>query len=367
MMVQSATSFVSPRPGSAGLVTDAARLAAVRRRDPAADGRFFYSVATTGVYCRPSCAARPARAENIAFHDSADAAEQAGFRPCKRCTPRGPSQREREAAIVASVRAHIEGAEEALPLEALAAEAGLSPFYLHRLFKKVTGLTPRGYAAAHRLTRVGDELRDGVSVTEAIHGAGYSSSSRFYEAESRTLGMLPSELRRGGEGVEMRAVVRRCSLGMVLVAATARGLCAVAFGDHRGALRGALSERFPRARVLPADDALRALADRVVDIVDAGRVATDLPLDLVGTAFQQRVWRALREVPAGQTTTYAAIAARIGSPAAVRAVGTACGQNPVAVVVPCHRAVRGDGQLGGYRWGVERKRALLEREERRAR
>jgi AraC family transcriptional regulator of adaptative response/methylated-DNA-[protein]-cysteine methyltransferase len=265
------------------------------------------------------------------------------------------------------VRAHIEGAEEALPLEALAAEAGLSPFYLHRLFKKVTGLTPRGYAAAHRLTRVGDELRDGVSVTEAIHGAGYSSSSRFYEAESRTLGMLPSELRRGGEGVEMRAVVRRCSLGMVLVAATARGLCAVAFGDHRGALRGALSERFPRARVLPADDALRALADRVVDIVDAGRVATDLPLDLVGTAFQQRVWRALREVPAGQTTTYAAIAARIGSPAAVRAVGTACGQNPVAVVVPCHRAVRGDGQLGGYRWGVERKRALLEREERRAR
>ncbi|MEJ7732532.1 MAG: bifunctional DNA-binding transcriptional regulator/O6-methylguanine-DNA methyltransferase Ada [Polyangiaceae bacterium] len=361
MLVQSVASSPPP-PGAARLVSDAARLAAVRRRDPAADGSFFFSVSTTGVYCRPSCAARPARTENIAFHASADAAEQAGFRPCKRCTPRGPAQREREAAVVAAVRAHIEGAEEPLSLDALATEAGLSPFHLHRLFKKVTGLTPRGYAAAHRLTRVGDELRDGASVTEAIHGAGYSSSSRFYEAESRALGMLPSEVRRGGQGVEMRAVVRRCSLGPVLVAATARGLCAVSFGETPGALRGALSERFPHARVLPPDGALRALAAKVVDLVDAGRLAADLPLDLVGTAFQQRVWRALREVPAGQTTTYAAIAARIGSPSAVRAVGTACGQNPLAGVVPCHRVLRGDGQLGGYRWGLERKRALLAKE-----
>lgn len=362
MLAESIAHSPSPRAQSARFTSDAARLAAVRGRDTAADGRFFYSVSTTGVYCRPSCAARPARAEHIAFHVSADDAERAGFRPCKRCRPRGPSQREREAAIVAGVRAHIEAAEEPPSLDALAADAGLSPFYMHRLFKKVTGLTPRDYAAAHRLTRVGEELREGASVTEAIHGAGYSSSSRFYEAESRALGMLPSEVRRGGEGVEVRVLVRRCSLGRVLVAASARGLCAVSFGDDEPSLRAALAERFPRATVLPADVALRALARRVVEVVDQGGVAADLPLDLVGTAFQQRVWRALREVPAGRTTTYAAIAERIGSPRAVRAVGTACGQNPVAVVVPCHRVLRGDGALGGYRWGLERKRALLDRE-----
>jgi AraC family transcriptional regulator of adaptative response/methylated-DNA-[protein]-cysteine methyltransferase len=342
--------------------TQAARFAAIRARDPRADGRFYYSVATTGVYCRPSCAARRALAQNVAFHETAAAAERAGFRPCKRCRPTEPSQDERHARLVQSLRARIEASEQPVVLEELAAGAGLSPFYLHRLFKKHVGMTPREYAAACRLQRVGDGLRAGATVTSAIHDAGYSSSSRFYEVGGSALGITPSDLRRGASGVELRATVRGCSLGYVLIAVTSRGVCAISFGEDAVSLLDELRERFPRATVHGSDARLEALADKVVVMVDSAGVATDLPLDLLGTAFQQRVWRALRDIPRGSTSTYAEVAARIGAPHAARAVGTACGKNPVAVAVPCHRVVRDDGSLGGYRWGLHRKKALLDRE-----
>jgi AraC family transcriptional regulator of adaptative response/methylated-DNA-[protein]-cysteine methyltransferase len=343
--------------------TEVARFDAIRRRDPSAEGRFFYSVATTGVYCRPTCAARLPRPENVAFHDSPEAAERAGFRPCKRCRPRDLPQGERHARVVDQVRRLIEGAEGALPLATLARKAGLSPFYLHRLFKRHLGLTPRQYAAAQRLHRVSEELREGASVTAAIYEAGYSSSSRFYESDSRALGMTPGEVRRKGEGVEVRAVVRACSLGQVVVAATPRGVCAVALGDDPADLLRQLRERFPGVALAEGGD-LDDLAARVVEMIDASGPVAGVPLDLAGTAFQQRVWRALRQIPRGETVSYAELARRVGAPGAVRAVGTACGQNPAAVVVPCHRVVRQDGTPGGYRWGVERKRALLERERR---
>jgi AraC family transcriptional regulator of adaptative response/methylated-DNA-[protein]-cysteine methyltransferase len=342
--------------------SDTARYEAVRTRDPGAEGRFFYSVMTTGVYCRPTCPARLALRENVAFHESPEEAERLGFRACKRCRPRDVPQLERHARIVQAARALLESSDEPIGLADLAARVGLSPFYLHRLFKQHVGMTPHEYASANRLRKVGAELRDGAPVTAAIYEAGYSSSSRFYESGSHALGMPPSDVRRGGEGVSMRAVIRACVLGRVLVAATARGVCAIAFGDDDAPLLDDLHERFPRAIVQPSDDALDALAAEVVMMIDAAGIAANLPLDLMGTAFQQRVWKALREIPSGATSTYSEIARRIGAPRAVRAVGTACGRNPVAVVVPCHRVVREDGALGGYRWGLERKKVLLERE-----
>lgn len=346
------------------LDSDAARYDAVRTRDARAEGRFFYSVATTGVYCRPTCAARLARRENVAFHPTPDDAERAGYRPCKRCRPRDLPQAERHAAIVLQARQLLESSSEPVSLAVLAERVQLSPYHLHRLFCAHVGMTPRAYAAAHRLQRASAELRDGASVTSAIHEAGYSSSSRFYEGQSGALGMTPSNLRRGAEGVTMRAVVSTCSLGNVLVAATTRGVCAVAFGDDTNVLFSELRSRFPRADVQPSDEALDALAAQVVGMIDAARVPATIPLDLMGTAFQQRVWRELRKIPRGETFTYSEIARRIGAPRAVRAVGTACGKNPVAVAVPCHRVLREDGTLGGYRWGLDRKRQLLAQEQR---
>ncbi len=361
MQTRSSTSQAE-QTDAGDFATDAARYAAIRRRDARAEGQFYYSVATTGVYCRPTCAARLALRKNVDFHRTPDEAEQAGFRPCKRCRPRDPSQQERHARVVEAMRRLIESSDEPLGLAALAARFHLSPFHLHRLFKRCLGMTPREYAAACRLRRVGKALRSGASVTTAIYAAGYSSSSRFYENGSGALGMRPAALRRGGVGVEMRAVVRKCSLGRVLIAMTSRGVCAIAFGDDAESLDAGLRQRFPRAVVRSADDALRACAAQIVDMIDGAKVPIGFPLDLMGTAFQQRVWRALRAIPRGSTSTYAEIAARIGAPRAMRAVGTACGRNPVAVAVPCHRVVRGDGSLGGYRWGLDRKQALLARE-----
>jgi AraC family transcriptional regulator of adaptative response/methylated-DNA-[protein]-cysteine methyltransferase len=340
--------------------TDLARDRALRRRDPRAEGQFYYAVITTGVYCRPTCAARPPRPENVRFHRTPEEAERAGFRPCKRCRPRDPSQAERHARIVADARRQLEESETPPALEALARGAGLSTFYLHRLFRRHTGLTPREYAAAHRLHRAKDELRRGASVTAALHEAGYSSSGRFYEEATGALGMPPAQVRRGGAGETIHALCRPSSLGLTLVATTARGVCAIAFGEAEGPLLADLRRRFPRAAVLAGGDP--ALVERVVAMIDGGEVAADLPLDLVGTAFQRRVWRALREVPRGGTVSYGELAARIGAPRAVRAVGMACGANPVAVAVPCHRVVRGDGSIGGYRWGLARKKTLLARE-----
>jgi AraC family transcriptional regulator of adaptative response/methylated-DNA-[protein]-cysteine methyltransferase len=267
---------------------------------------------------------------------------------------------------VARARAALESSEPTdtpVRLADLAAQAGLSPYHLHRLFRRHVGMTPREYAAAWRLRRFGQEVRAGSTVTAALYDAGYSSSSRFYEGAGAALGMAPAAMRRGGAGLEIRAVIRPCALGQVLVAATARGVCAVFFGDQPAALHSELRARFPRAAIDEAADAgLERLAGAVVALVDGAGVAADIPLDLVGTAFQQRVWRALRDIPPGATTTYGELARRIGAPHAVRAVGTACGANPVAVAIPCHRALRGDGALGGYRWGLARKQALLDRE-----
>lgn len=338
------------------------RWAAVVARDPAADGRFFYSVKTTGVYCRPSCASRTARPENVAFHATAAAAERAGFRPCKRCKPDQAGGL--VVARVAELCRLIKSAEHALSLEALARHAGLSPWHLHRVFKAVTGLTPKAYAAAHRAQRVKTGLRKGGSVTAAMYGAGYNSSARFYAQSNAMLGMTPTRYRAGGAGIAMRFAVGECSLGAILVAASTRGICAILLGDDPDALVRDLQDRFPQAELLGGDAGFEHWVAQVVGFVEQPRLGLDLPLDVRGTAFQQRVWQALQKIPAGTTSTYAEIAQRIGAPQSARAVAGACAANALAVAIPCHRVVRTDGGLSGYRWGVARKRALLNREAR---
>ncbi len=338
------------------------RWAALLARDRSADGRFFYSVRTTGVYCRPSCAARTPRPENVAFHLSTADAERAGFRPCKRCRPNQPSLAERQAELVAGLCRLIEHAETAPGLDELARHAGLSRWHLQRVFKAVTGVTPKAYAAAHRARRLRTALDDGASVTEAIYGAGYGSSSRFYENADAVLGMAPTHYRAGGEDCLIRFAIGQCSLGAILVAASERGVCAILLGDDPGALACELQDRFPRAELVGGDAGFEHLVARVVGFVEAPRLGLDLPLDVRGTAFQQRVWQALREIPAGRTMSYTEVAEHIGAPRAVRAVASACAANTLAVAIPCHRVIRLDGGLSGYRWGVERKRSLLERE-----
>jgi AraC family transcriptional regulator of adaptative response/methylated-DNA-[protein]-cysteine methyltransferase len=349
-----------------GIDLEADRWAALRRRDPAADGRFVYAVHSTGVYCRPSCAARPARPENVVFYATNAEAEQAGFRPCKRCRPDGPSQSDRRTEAVASACRLIEEAEEAPQLEELAAAAGMSPHHFHRVFKQVTGVTPRAYVQAHRAARVADALQQAGSVTEAIYEAGYGSSGRFYETAGARLGMTPTSYRRGGAGETIRFAVGACSLGSILVAATERGICAILLGDDPDMLLRDLQDRFPKADLIGGDAGFEAMVAQVVGFVEAPGAGLALPLDIGGTAFQQRVWQALRSIPAGRTASYAEIANAIGEPAAVRAVARACGANSLAVAIPCHRVVRSDGGLSGYRWGVERKRDLLNRERKEA-
>jgi AraC family transcriptional regulator, regulatory protein of adaptative response / methylated-DNA-[protein]-cysteine methyltransferase len=338
------------------------RWARVVARDPSADGSFVYSVKTTGVYCRPSCPARPARPENVAFHAGPREAERAGFRACKRCKPTGPSIAAEQADRVAALCRFLEDADDIPTLDQLAARSGWSAYHLHRVFKAVTGLTPRGYAEAHRAARVRDELRATPSVTEAIYGAGFNSSGRFYAAADAMLGMTPSAYKKGGAEARIRFAIGQCSLGAILVAASERGVCAIALGDDPDQLARDLQDHFPAATLVGDDPAFAALVATVVGMIEAPGVGAELPLDVRGTAFQQRVWRALRRVPAGTTISYAELARRIRAPSAVRAVAQACGANPVAVAIPCHRVVRSDGDVSGYRWGVERKRALLERE-----
>ena len=338
------------------------RWAAVVARDKAADGGFFYSVKTTGVYCKPSCAARPARPENVAFHASTADAVRAGFRPCKRCKPDQASQEKQQAAKIAEVCRFIEGADQVPTLDQLARQAGLSAYHLHRVFKGVTGLTPRAYSAAHRAARVRQALGRGGSVTDAIYDAGYNSNGRFYEESGNVLGMTPTSFRAGGANTEIRFALGECSLGSILVAQSQRGVCAILLGDDPDALARDLQDRFPRGRLIGGDAAFEQLVARVVGLIEAPALGLDLPLDLRGTAFQQRVWQALREIPAGRKASYSDVARRIGAPKSVRAVAQACSANALAVMIPCHRVVRHDGALSGYRWGVERKRALLERE-----
>lgn len=342
--------------------SDAARWDAVQRRDPAADGRFYYSVRTTGVYCRPSCPSRGAKRANVAFHATAAAAEAAGFRPCLRCAPHLPPLAERQRAAVERACRLIETAEQEPDLDRLAQEAGMSRFHFHRVFKARTGITPKAYAAARRGARLREELAAGAPVTAAMYGAGYGSSARFYAASGPELGMAPARYRAGGQGETIRFAVAQCSLGAILVAATGRGICAILIGDAPGPLVDDLQARFPRAALHGAEPGFGQAVARVIALVEAPRIGLDLPLDVRGTAFQRRVWEALRAVPAGSTVTYAELAGRLGLPGGARAVAGACAANPVAVAIPCHRVVRGSGALAGYRWGVERKEALLARE-----
>jgi AraC family transcriptional regulator of adaptative response/methylated-DNA-[protein]-cysteine methyltransferase len=339
-------------------------LAAVRARDAAQDGRFVYAVRTTGVYCRPSCASRPARAENLSFHPDAAAARTAGFRPCKRCRPDDVGGPDPRAEAVRRACRLIESAETPPSLEILAEAAGFSPFHFHRTFKAMTGVTPAAYAAAHRARRAADALRSTASVTEAIYDAGFNSSGRFYESSAARLGMTPTALRKGGEGAVIRFAIGQSSLGAVLVAASEVGVCAILLGDDPEKLARDLQDRFPRAELQGADGGFEASVAEVVGLVEDPGRGCDLPLDIRGTAFQQRVWQALRAIPAGRTASYGEIAQAIGSPAAARAVAKACADNRLAVAIPCHRVVRTDGDLAGYRWGVERKRELLGREAR---
>ena len=363
--VPSAISAPTPQRGvAAGDV--AIFRAAIAARDAAFDGRFVYSVATTGIYCRPSCASRQARPEHIALHASCADAEAAGFRSCKRCKPGEAPAREHAAARMAAICRHIESAETSPKLAELAAMAGVSPFQLQRLFKAVVGVTPKAYAQAHRRARVRAGLAaGGGSVTEAIYDAGYNAPSRFYAAAPAALGMSPTAFRDGGAATELRFAVGQCSLGAILVAASAKGVAAILLGDDAEALLRDLQDRFARARLIGGDADFEAVVAKVVGLVEQPDRGLALPLDVRGTAFQQRVWQALRDIPAGHTASYADIARRIGRPEAVRAVASACAANAHAVAIPCHRVVRSDGALSGYRWGIARKRALLERERRR--
>jgi AraC family transcriptional regulator of adaptative response/methylated-DNA-[protein]-cysteine methyltransferase len=331
-------------------------------RDPSADGKFFYSVKTTGVYCRPSCASRLAKRENVAFHKTQADAEAAGFRACKRCKPGKPSLSESQVALIANVCRQIEEAESSLSLATLARGARMSPYHFHRVFKTITGLTPKQYGVAHRAGRVRSQLTRGRTVTEAIFDAGFNSGGRFYETSHEVLGMTPSAFRAGGENTNIWFAIGQSSLGPMLVAKSAKGVCAILLGADPESLVRDLQDQFPKANLLGGDKDFEKLVSQVVGLIEAPRTGVDLPLDIRGTAFQQRVWSALRKIPVGTTASYTDIARRIGSPKSVRAVAQACGANSIAVAIPCHRVVRTDGGLSGYRWGVERKRALLERE-----
>lgn len=344
------------------LVTDDPRWARIIARDPTADGFFWYSVVTTGVYCRPSCASRHANPKNVQLHDSLEIAKATGFRPCKRCNPDGVSIDGKNAAIVARACRLIEESEEEPALNDLAEAVGRSTSHFHRLFKATTGLTPKEYAAAHRAARVRKSLQGGHSVTEAIYGAGYNSSGRFYENSTNMLGMTPTQYRAGGVNEELRFAVGQSSLGSILVASSRKGVASILLGDDPDTLVRNLQDRFPKARLIGGDEEYEALVARVIGFVEAPEIGLALPLDVRGTAFQQRVWRALTEIPVGETVSYAEIARRIGETKSGRAVAGACAANNLAVAIPCHRVVRKDGSLSGYAWGVERKRVLLDKE-----
>lgn len=340
-------------------LTDQARWDAVVQRDRNASDTFFYSVKTTGVYCRPSCPARLARRENMAFHLTPKDAERAGFRACKRCKPNDPSAHGEQVAIVAKACKLIVEAEEPLSLDALAEAIGMSPWHFHRVFKSMTGLTPKAYATAHRARRMHQELSRRGTVTSAIYNSGFNSNGRFYAESNKRLGMKPTEFKAGGDGATIRFAVGECSLGSILVAASDLGICSIAIGGDPNTLVRELQDRFPNAEVIGGDTRFERMVARVVAFVESPKVGLELPLHVQGTAFQQRVWKALCEIPCGTTCTYSELAQKLGQPNATRAVAGACAANTLAVAIPCHRVVRTDGSLSGYRWGVERKEKLL--------
>jgi AraC family transcriptional regulator of adaptative response/methylated-DNA-[protein]-cysteine methyltransferase len=332
---------------------------AVLERDRRFDGKFVFAVRSTGVYCRPSCPARRPRQTNVRFYDDPNLAEQEGFRACRRCKPRGDAPAAAMARRARTILDEVASKTESITLDALARRLGISPHHLQRVFKREVGASPKEYLAAQRNNRLRRELKEGRSVTDAIYESGFGSSSRAYEQP--LLGMSPGRYRAGGEGVNIRYTIAQTSVGPALVAATERGLCAVSLGEH---VERELREEFPKATLERADgdDSLATLVRDVVARIDGETPARELPLDLRATSFQLRVWNALRKIPHGETRTYSEIAAAIGAPTAGRAVAGACARNRLAVVIPCHRVVRADGNAGGYRWGEDRKKKLLGKE-----
>lgn len=334
----------------------------VVERDVNANGKFYYSVKTTGIFCRPSCGARTAKPENVDFHLTIEDAEAAGFRACKRCKPKLPDPKKHYAELISSVCALIDNSEDNLKLAVLANYAGLSVYYFHRIFKSITGLTPKAYASAKRAKLIRKNLAGKTTVTNAIYASGYGSNSRFYESSNKVLGMKASTYRKGGEKIDIQFAIGECSLGSILVARSKIGVCAISIDDHPEKLINELQDRFPNANLIGGDRDFEKLIAVVVGFVETPNLGFGLPLDIKGTIFQQRVWQALRDIPCGKTVTYSELAALIGKPKAVRSVASACAANAMAVVIPCHRVIRQDGTISGYRWGVERKRLLLKME-----
>jgi len=354
----------SPLSSQQDVIADP-RWISVVERDQTADGAFFYGVITTGIFCRPSCPSRQAKPHHVRFFASADEAAQAGFRPCLRCKPKAADRGSLHAQSIAEACRLIENASSPPSLKEMAAKAGLSSFHFHRLFKQHVGLTPRDYGAAYRARRLRESLQAGQSVTSAIYAAGFGASSRAYEQTNDILGMKPSAYRKGGVDAVIHFAVGTCTLGEILVAQSQKGLCAILLGDDPDALLKDLQDRFPNAELVGADPGFEHLIATVITFVEAPQIGFALPLDIRGTAFQQRVWEVLRTIPSGETISYAQLAAKLGQPSATRAVAGACAANSLAVAIPCHRVVRTDGTLSGYRWGLERKQALIDREARR--
>lgn len=343
---------------------DDPRWRAVVDRDASADGAFVYAVETTGIYCRPSCTSRQPNPKNVTFHDTPQAARRAGYRACKRCHPDEASALTPEARRIADACRTIEQAETPPKLEELAAASGLSEAHFHRKFKEITGLTPKAYGEACRAEKMREALdRPEQRITDAIYAAGFNAPSRFYERAAQELGMSPTTYKKGGAGMTIRFALGECALGSILVAQSEVGICAISLGETPEALLEAFQARFGEAELVGGDESFEALVAQVVGHVEApGGAAPELPLDIRGTAFQRRVWQALRQIPAGETRSYAEVAEAIGAPTSSRAVAQACGANTLAVLIPCHRVVRQDGSLSGYRWGVARKKALLAKE-----
>lgn len=344
--------------------TEEQRWNALKERNKSCDGTFYFAVLTTGVYCKPSCGARLPNRENVRFYDTMDTAEKHGFRPCKRCKPGSPELADRHAEIVTKVCNFIHNSEEEPSLNAMAAVAEMSPHYFNRTFKKVTGITPKQYVIGLRSEALKTELTNGNSVTAALYSAGYNTSSRFYEGAKPRLGMSPSKFKAGGTNIEIRYTIEPCWLGNILVAATGQGVCSILFGDNEADLEQDLTVRFPHASLEASDTGsdFKLWVNKVLQFIKQPDNSLRLPLDIHGTVFQERVWRALQTIPAGETASYAEVAKKIGKPKASRAVASACAANPIAVVIPCHRVVRKGGAISGYRWGKERKQQLLERE-----
>ncbi len=356
--------MVEPDLKSSQFSNEDQRWNALKERDENADGIFYFAVLTTGVYCKPSCGARLPNRENVSFHDTVTAAEQCGYRACKRCKPSSPPLTARHSEIVESVCRFIDNCEEEPNLAAMAEQAGMSPHYFNRTFKKITGLTPKQYVIGLRSEAIKAELTNGSTVTSALYSAGYNTASRFYEGAKPRLGMSPSKFRAGGKNIEIRYTIEPCWLGRVLVAATDKGVCSILFGDTEGELKQDLTARFPQASLELSEKGsdFKLWVQEVLRFIKQPNNSLNLPLDIHGTAFQERVWRALQTIPAGKTASYAEVAEKIGKPTASRAVASACAANPIAVVIPCHRVLRASGGISGYRWGIERKQLLLKRE-----